>query len=111
MSPPVQKKPEHIQVKVLNVMLDVRGSFDPRRMERAGRTLDAELKRRVASGQGDLQEQNALSIALLTAIEKIYAMEQAREEKSRLEFELSEWRRWAEERASVGGFTKDAGKE
>lgn len=111
MSHPGSKKSEHIQVKVLNVLLDVRGSFDPRRMERAGKLLDAELRGRVSNQAGDLPEQNALSLVLLAAIEKTYAIEQSREEKARLEFELSAWRKWASEWAESGLFTKSEGKE
>ena len=111
MSQPGPKKIEHIQVKGLNVLLDVRGSFDPRRMERAGRQLDAELRGRVAHQTGDLPDQNALSLVLLAAIEKIYAIDQAREEIARLEFEIDVWRKWGAEWASSPLFTKGEGKE
>ncbi len=111
MTQPTQKKNEHIQVKVLNSILEVRGHFDRKRMESAARSLDSDLRRRL-SGQGvDLPDQNFLSLVLLVAIEKVYAMEQVRDERQRLSVELEIWRKWASELSVRDLLPKDSLKE
>ncbi len=95
MTPQIQKKSEHIQVKVLNTILEVRGHFDRKRMEAAARSLDHDLRNRISPQQDDLPDQNYLSLVLLVALEKIYAIDQSKEERHRLSNELDHWRTWA----------------
>ena len=111
MTDPSQKKSEHIQVKVLNSILEARGHFDRKRMESAARSLDTDLRNRLAGQSGDLPDQNFLSLVLLVAIEKIYAIEQSREERQSLFSELENWRRWASEISGPAPLQKDSAKE
>ncbi len=111
MTDPSQKKSEHIQVKVLNSILEVRGHFDRKRMESAARSLDSDLRNRLAGQSGDLPDQNFLSLVLLVAIEKIYAIEQAREERQSLSAEIENWRKWASGICARDLLPKDSPKE
>lgn len=111
MTQPPQKKSEHIQVKVLNAILEVRGHFDRKRMEMAARSLDSDLRNRLAAQPGALPDQNYLSLVLLVAIEKVYAIEQSREERQALSAELENWRRWASEISGPDPLPKDSTKE
>ncbi|MCL5284755.1 MAG: hypothetical protein M1313_03225 [Nitrospirae bacterium] len=111
MNQPPPKKSEHIQVKVLNSILEVRGHFDRKRMESAARSLDTDLRSRLAAQPGALPDQNYLSLVLLVAIEKVYAIEQSREERQSLFSELENWRRWASEISGPAPLQKDSAKE
>ena len=108
---PIQKKSEHIQVKVLNTILEVRGHFDRKRMESAARSLDSDLRNRLSRQPGDLPDQNYLSLVLLVALEKIYAIDQAREDRQKLSLELENWRQWASEISSRSLLPTDSAKE
>ena len=51
------KKPEYLQVKVMNHLLDVRGHFERERMERAVRALDNDLRGRLDRRSANSPEQ------------------------------------------------------
>jgi cell division protein ZapA (FtsZ GTPase activity inhibitor) len=111
MTPTPPKKSEHIQVKVINSLLDVRGQFERERMEKAARILDTELRRRLDRQSGDLPEHGFLSIVLLTAIEKIYEIDRLREHNRVVSQEIEAWRRWAQVKVDQGGLSRETGKE
>jgi hypothetical protein len=105
------RKTEHIQVRVINSLLDVRGQFDRARMEKAARVLDSEIRNRLDKHPGDLPDQGFLSMVLLTAIEKIYEIDRLKEQVRSVTHEVEEWREWASGKMEGRGLSKDSRKE
>lgn len=105
------RKTEHIQVRVMSTLLDVRGRFDPERMEKAARALDSDLRGRLDKNAGDLPEQGFLSLILLMALEKIYEIDRLKEQLQAVSQEVDDWRGWASRSAESRGLSKDSRKD
>lgn len=106
-----QEKSEHIQVKVMNNMLTVRGRFDRSRMEKAAVALDHDLRNRIDQGSGEISGQALLSMVLLMALERGYEADRLKEEARGVQGELARWRQWALGRLERKPLQKGSGKE
>jgi len=110
-NPTPPRKTEHIQVRVMSTLLDVRGRFDRERMEKAARVLDNDLRGRLDKNSGDLPEQGFLSLILLMALEKIYEIDRLKEQIQSVSQEVDDWRGWASRLTESRGLSKDSRKD